>query len=104
MIHFDQYSKDKIPAAINGPTATPRNNTTPATVPIISPVTTLGSIFIKFTPLAPSQVTSNPTAMANNERQLAKEVIKASLLTYSEAMGAMTAMVSSKIPKLSPYC
>ena len=60
------------PAAMSGPTGTPRSKATPATVPTSKPATTSGWFDISFTPRPPSHATKTPIAMASNDLTLKK--------------------------------
>ena len=61
------------PAAMSGPTGTPRSKATPATVPTSKPATTSGWFDISFTPRPPNHATKTPMAMASNDLTLKKE-------------------------------
>ena len=62
-----------MPAAISGPTGTPRNSATPRTVPTSSPATRCGCEPISATPRPPSHETKTPTAIASSDFQLTNE-------------------------------
>lgn len=53
-----------MPAAMSGPTGTPRSKATPATVPISKPATTSGWVVISLTPRLPNQATNTPIIIA----------------------------------------
>ena len=62
-------NNEMIPAAISGPTGTPRNRATPSTVPTSSPATRCGWEPIRETPRPPSHETNTPTAIASSDFQ-----------------------------------
>lgn len=95
-------NKDSKPAAIRGPTGTPRSKATPATVPISKPATTSGWLDISFTPRPPSQATSRPIAIASKDLKLIKDFKILSPLSLPLAIGVSTPMVKMRIPRLRP--
>lgn len=95
-------NKDNRPAAISGPTGTPRSNATPATVPISKPATTSGWLDISFTPRPPSQATSRPIAIATKDLKLIKDFKILSPLSLPLAIGVSTPIVRISMPKFSP--
>ena len=87
-----------IPAAISGPTGTPRNRATPSTVPTSSPATRCGWEPIRETPRPPSHETNTPTAIASSDFQFIKEWISVDGGSVPLAMGAITPIVRMMIP------
>ena len=96
-------TKDKMPAAIKGPTGTPRKMATPMMVPSSKPVTNKGCALIKPTPRPPSHATTMPTATAASNCQLVSMAIKLGTFKLPEASGANTPMVRMMMPMLRPF-
>ena len=92
------------PAAMSGPTGTPRSKATPATVPTSKPATTSGWLDISFTPRPPSHATKTPMAIASNDLTLKKDLKILSPLILPLAIGTKTAMVKMMIPIFNPCC
>ena len=81
-------SRDTKPAAINGPTGTPRNNDTPNMVPISNPVTNCGWFPINTTPRPPNQEAKTPTPIATNDFLFVNECSSVEVGKAPLAMGA----------------
>ncbi len=95
-------NSEMIPAAISGPTGTPRNRATPSTVPTNSPATRCGWEPISETPRPPSHETNTPTAIASSDFQFIKEWISVDGGSVPLAMGAITPIVRMMIPTVRP--
>lgn len=94
---------DRTPAAINGPTGTPLKKATPINVPTIRPFTMVGLIFINIIPRDPSQETKIPTAMANKDCHVIKDLKMSLIPNDPSAKGTIIAAVNKTIPIVRPY-
>lgn len=101
-VYLFSTNNETMPAAINGPTGTPRNSATPIMVPINKPPTMVGWALISETPRPPSQETKIPTAIASSDFQSRKDLIRVLEGNDPLASGAITAIVRMIIPKVIP--